>query len=125
MKMGKLIYLAAYSISIISFYFAKHVSEGVNAARSRTSTRRATEAPPLVPAVSPDPTERLLLELETVVMEMISAARANDLAALHERAEVQLAIVNQLQLENTWPGDRIFDFLAGRVDLGGAGFQEM
>jgi hypothetical protein len=126
--MGKLIYLAAYSIAVASFYVAEHVSKGINAARHGTQRLPpSVAAPSLIPAASPDSTERLLLQLETIIMEMISAARANDLAMLHERARVQLAIVNQLQIESTWPTERIFSFLSerGRVDLDGPAFQEM
>src|SRR5690242_1805491 len=119
--MGKLIYLAAYGIAVASFYVAEHVSKGIIAARHGTQRLPSVAAPSLISAASPDSTERLLLQLETIIMEMISAARANDLSMLHERARVQLAIVNQLQFETTWPTERIFSFLSerGRVDLDG------
>jgi hypothetical protein len=125
--MGKLIYLAAYSIAAVSFYIGKHASEGVAAARERTYAMSEMQGPSLAPSLTPDCTERLLLQLETIIMEMVSAARANDLETLHERAKVQLAIVRQLQIESTWPTEDIFSFLneRGRIDLEGADFEEM
>ncbi len=124
--MAKLIYLAAYSIAVVAFYIAEHVSKGISAARqSARPMSPRIEAPPLVP--SSDSTERLLLQLETIILEMISAARSNDLEMLHERSKVQLEIVRKLQMESTWPTERIFSFLneRGRVDLDGSDFQEM
>jgi hypothetical protein len=126
--MGKLIYLVAYVIGTVSFYIAEQVSKGITAARERAHARTpSVQGPPLAPSSTPDCTERLLLQLETIIMEMVSAARADDLETLHERARVQLEIVRQLQAESTWPTEHIFSFLndRGRIDLQGADFQMM
>jgi hypothetical protein len=126
--MGKLIYFVAYTIGAVSFYIAEHVSNGIAAARVRADARTPfVQGPPLAPTPTPDCTERLMLRLETIIMEMVSAARADDLETLHERAKVQLEIVRQLQAESTWPTEHIFAFLneRGRIDLEGADFQEM
>ena len=126
--MGSLIYVGAYSVATVVLYIAEHVSQGIAAARNSSQARKQTSSrPALASSSNPDCTERLLLQLETIIMEMISAARANDLGTLHERAKLQLKIVRQLQVESTWPPENIFTFLKtrGRIDLDGADFEEM
>jgi hypothetical protein len=112
-------------LTAIAVHLAEHLFKVVNAARQ--SLRQAIQSPPLVPSSKPDSTERLLLQLETITMEMISVARVNDLEMLHERAKVQLEIVEQLQIESTWPTERILSFLKNRrrFDPDGPDFEEM
>ncbi len=56
--------------------------------------------------------ERLLLDLEKVILEMISAARANDLPRLHERGRAQMAILSTIEQESTWSKERIAKYLS-------------
>jgi hypothetical protein len=119
--MAKL-HLAAYSIAA---HVAEHIFKVVNA--TRQSLRKAIQTPPVVPSGKPDSTERLLMQLETLTMEMISVARVNDLEMLHERAKVQLEVVQQLQIESTWSTESILSFLKNRrrFDPDGPDFEEM
>jgi hypothetical protein len=119
--MGKLIYFLSYGISVVVIFMARHVARGVAAARMRA------EAPPPVSTLENDVTERVLLDLEKVIMDMISAARANDLERLHEREEEHRAILQTLQVEGTWSNERISKYLSKRGwgDLRGPNFQDL
>ncbi len=95
-SMGKLIYFVSYGIAVVAMFIAKHAACGIDAAHRRA------ESPPSVAHAEEDVTERLLLDLEKVVLEMISAARANDLPRLHERGRAQMAILSTIEQESTW-----------------------
>ena len=119
--MGKLIYLVSYGIAVVAIFIAKHAASGVNAARLRAG------APPSVAQAEDDVTERLLLDLEKVILEMLSAAGANDLNRLHERGREQIAILATLHEESTWSTERISKYLRDRGwgDLNGPEFQDL
>ncbi len=106
--MGKLIYFVSYGIAVVAMFIAKHAACGIDAARHRA------ESPPSVSHAEEDVTERVLLDLEKVILEMISAARANDLHMLHERGREQMAILNTLEKESTWSKERIAKYLSDR-----------
>ncbi len=116
--MGKAIYFLSYGISVVVIFIAKHVRQGIVAARMRG------EATPSIQALEDDVTEGLLLDLEKVIIDMISAARANDLHRLREREEEHLAILKTLQVEGTWSNERISKYLTDRGwgDLSGPNF---
>jgi hypothetical protein len=105
---GKVIYFLSYGISIAVIFIAKHVTQGIVAARMRVEASRRVQP------LDGDVTERLLLDLEKLVLDMISAARANDLQRLYEREEEHRAILNTLQLEGTWSVDRTSKYLNDR-----------
>jgi hypothetical protein len=119
--MEKAIYFLSYGISVVVIFIAKHVRQGIVAAQMRA------EATPSVQALEDDLTEGLLLDLEKVVIDMISAARANDLHRLHEGEEEHLAILKTLQVEGTWSNERISKYLKDRGwgDLRGPNFQDL
>jgi hypothetical protein len=105
---GKLIYFVSYGIAVAAIFIAKHAACGIYAARHRA------EPPRSVAHVEEDVTERLLLDLEQVILEMISAARANDLHMLHERGREQMAILKTLEQESTWSSERVAKHLSDR-----------
>ncbi len=119
--MGKVIYFLSYGIFVVLIFIAKHVRQGIVAARERA------EATQLLQHTEDDVTEGLLLDLEKVIIDMISAARANDLSRLREREEEHLAILNTLQVEGTWSNERISKYLNDRGwgDLSGPNFQDL
>jgi hypothetical protein len=106
--MGKLLYFVSYSISVVAIYIGKHAACGIEAARHRAESLRSFAHD------EDDVTERVLLDLEKVILEMISAARANNLCKLHERGREQMAILNTLEQESAWSTERIAKFLSDR-----------
>ncbi len=119
--MGKLIYFLSYGVSVVVIFIAKYVRQGVVAARMRVEVR------PVVKTLENDETERLLLDLEKVIMDMMSAASTNDLHRLHERDEEHRAILKTLQVEGTWSKKRISKYLNDRGwgNLSGPNFQDL
>ncbi len=126
--LGRSIYLAAYGFGLVASYVSQHVSEGLAAARSHTegSPRRISETPPMAPVPNADVTEHLVIELESVILEMIAAAKRNDFLKLREIDEKQQIIFQTLQQEGNWDSERIVQYLTrrGSVDLDGQVFQD-
>ncbi len=106
--MGKLIYCVSYGMAVAAIFIAKHAASGIYAARQRAETPRS------VAHAQEEVTERLLLDLEKVTLEMISAARANELHLLYERGREQMAILKTLEQESTWSSERIATYLSDR-----------
>lgn len=59
-------------------------------------------------------TERLLLKLERTMLAMIAAAKADDLAALHDHGRQQLGILHELNMSGECPEERMNEFLTSR-----------
>jgi hypothetical protein len=125
--LGRSIYLAAYGFGLVASYVKQHVSEGLAAARSHMEgSQRISETPPMAPVPNADVTEHLVIELESVILEMIAAAKRNDFLKLREIDEKQQVIFQTLQQEGNWDSERIVQYLTSRgsVDLDGQVFQD-